>query len=236
MSPWGNLDLALVALATSAATLVGGLLALTLKRWTALLVGVSAGAVIGVAVLELAPEALASIGPGPSLIGIALGFLGYLTIDRGIGAIGGMASRHRVHLGPGSLTLHSFLDGLAIGLAFHASAAVGLSVAVAVIAHDLSDGANSVNLSLRAGSVVDVARVWLAADAAAPVLGILLTQLAVAPQNWFPPVLAVLAGGLLYVGVGNLALGHARRIDLLAVAGPALGFGFIYAVARISAA
>ncbi len=235
MSPSDNLDLLLVAFAASVSTLIGGLLALALKRWTALLVSVSAGAVVGVAVLELAPDALASIGLGPSLAGIAFGFFGYLAIDRRIGAVGGSASRHGPHLGPASLTFHSFLDGLAIGLAFHASAAVGFSVAIAVIAHDLSDGANTVNLSLRAGSKPGVARLWLAADAAAPVLGIVLIQLVAVPQSWLPPVLAVLAGGLLYVGFGNFASANRDRIDLWTAAGPALGFGFIYAIARLAA-
>ena len=39
---------------------------------------------------------------------------------------------------------HSLADGVAIGLAFQAGNHVGVAVAVAVIAHDFSDGLNTV--------------------------------------------------------------------------------------------
>ncbi len=222
-----------VGLATSLSTLLGGMLALVLKRWMRVILGVSIGAIIGVAVLELLPEAAASIGAALAFLGMTLGFAAYFAVDRVIRAVAGTASRHRAHLGPASLTVHSLLDGVAIGLAFHASPAIGLSVAVAVIAHDLSDGANTVNLSLSAGSSPGAARLWLMADAAAPVLGILLTWLAPVPQAWLRPALAVLAGGLLYIGFGNIAWDR-RRIGLWTILGPVLGFAFIYAIGRLS--
>jgi ZIP family zinc transporter len=52
-------------------------------------------------------------------------------------------------LGASSLSFHSFLDGVAIGLAFQVSTAVGAIVAVAVLVHDFSDGINTVNLILK---------------------------------------------------------------------------------------
>ena len=48
-----------IAAATCAATMLGGLLALSLKRHVALVLGFSAGAVLGVAFFDLLPEALA---------------------------------------------------------------------------------------------------------------------------------------------------------------------------------
>jgi ZIP family zinc transporter len=224
-----------VGLATCVSTIAGGALALALKRWTPLILGVSIGAIIGVAVLELVPEAAAAIGTAWTILGMAFGFAAYLAIDRAIQMAAGPASGHRAHLGPASLTAHSFLDGVAIGLAFHASPAIGLSVAIAVIAHDLSDGANTVNLSLTAGSTPGAARLWLAADAAAPVLGILLTWFAPVPQAWLRPVLAALAGGLLYIGLDNLAR-DGRRIGFWTILRPALGFVFIYVIGRLSRA
>ena len=224
-----------VGLATSISTLAGGILALALKRWMRVILGVSVGAIIGVAVLELAPEAAASIGPAQAVLGMVFGFAAYFAIDRVIQAATGSASGHRAHLGPASLTVHSFLDGVAIGLAFHASPAIGLSVAIAVIAHDISDGANTVNLSLSAGSSPGAARLWLTADAMAPVLGILLIWFAPVPQAWLRPVLAALAGGLLYIGLGNLAWDR-RRIGLGTILGPVVGFAFIYAIGRLSRA
>ena len=52
-------------------------------------------------------------------------------------------------LGAASLSLHSFLDGVAIGLAFQASTTVGFVVAAGVLAHDFSDGINTVTMILR---------------------------------------------------------------------------------------
>jgi len=228
-----NLVILWVGLATCISTFAGGVLALALKRRTPLILGVSIGAIIGVAVLELAPEAAASIGSARTVLGMAFGCAAYFAIDRAIQTAAGPASGHRAHLGPASLTVHSFFDGVAIGLAFHASPAIGLSVAIAVIAHDLSDGANTVNLSLSAGSSPGAARLWLTADAASPVLGILLMWFAPVPQAWLRPVLAVLAGGLLYIALGNLTWDR-RRIGLWTILGPVMGFGFMYAISRLS--
>ena len=103
---------------------------------------------IGVAFFDLLPEAV-ELGAnqfhrpylrGPGLHGL------YLAIDRAL-ALGGSGAR-RGHLGAGSLTAHSVMDGLAIGLSFQVSAATAAVVTLAVLAHDLSDGINTVNVSL----------------------------------------------------------------------------------------
>ena len=68
------------------------------------------------------------------------------------GAAAERAERDRAgHLGPASLTAHSLLDGLGIGLAFQVAPAIGVVVAVAVLAHDVADGVNTVTLSLSGG-------------------------------------------------------------------------------------
>ena len=75
-------------------------------------------------------------------------------------------------LGAASLSLHSYLGGFAIGLAFQVSAAVGAVVATAVLAHDFSDGINTVGVVLnRKGGGGRSALGWLIVDAVAPVIG-----------------------------------------------------------------
>jgi ZIP family zinc transporter len=64
----------------------------------------------------------------------------------------------------------AFLDGLAIGLAFRVSTAVG-AVAAAVLAHDFSDGINTVGVILRNRGDKRFAFRWLSIDAVAPVAG-----------------------------------------------------------------
>jgi ZIP family zinc transporter len=227
-----------LGLASGLATVTGGLLALRLKSQAAVIRGFSKGAVIGVALLELLPEALkASAGATSTALILFYGgaaFVASLALDRTISGVLGKASAHRGHLGAGSLTLHSLMDGVAIGLAFQAGPAVGVVVAAAVIAHDVSDGVNTVNLSLMGGSGRRTARLWLAADATAPIAGIAVSQAVTLPPAGLSPLLAVLAGVLGYVGVGKIALARGARSHPVAGMTPmALGFGFIFAISRL---
>src|SRR5690242_4933597 len=116
----------LMGLATGAATLAGGVLVLYFASAFDLILAFSAGAIIGVALFNLLPEGLNLAGEthSPSVItaAVAAGFLLYLTADRA-STILGRGRSGRQHLAPASLTLHSFVDGLAIGLAFHVSLA-----------------------------------------------------------------------------------------------------------------
>src|SRR3984885_8988720 len=116
----------LIAGAAFFTTLAGGLLALKLRDKLHLILGFSAGAVIGVAFFDLLPEAV-DFGekfhsPAVILSCAALGFLAYLVLDR-ILAFHGDASP-RIPFAAAVLCVHSLLDGVAIGVAFQASHAV----------------------------------------------------------------------------------------------------------------
>ena len=131
-----------VSIGTFIATLLGGLFALYQKDRLHLILGFSAGALIGVAFFDLIPEALdlgsAALGTQLVVTTIAVGFVAYMLLDRTIAPHGDKGSRteklwRRGALGAGSLSAHSFLDGFAIGLAFKVSAAVGAIVSAAVL-------------------------------------------------------------------------------------------------------
>src|SRR5437763_12025231 len=136
--------LAVVGLAAGAATLRGGFRALQLSSRIQLVLGFSAGAVSGVALLDLLPEAMQLGRAGAGSLGVmsvvAAGFLTYLVVDRTLLILARGDVQHRGHFGAGSLTVHSFLDGLAIGLGFQAGPSVGVALTVAVLAHDIADG------------------------------------------------------------------------------------------------
>jgi zinc transporter ZupT len=194
-----------IAVAAFVSTLAGGLLALGLRDKLHLILGFSAGAVIGVAFFDLLPEALDSARGSKSAAVIlawsALGFLGYLVLDRLL-LVEGDAPR----AGAGALVLcaHSLLDGIAIGFAFQGSRAVGLIVAAAVLTHDFSDGVNTMNIVLRNGGERARALRWLIVDAVAPAAGIAATRGWAMPAEHFGLALALFGGFFLYIGASDL--------------------------------
>ena len=199
-----------IAVAAFASTFLGGLFALKFKDKLHLILGFSAGAVLAVAFFDLLPEAMELGGVYPvsftcSLVG--LGFVLYMVLDRAIVLHADHDPMHdhgRGKLGAASLMLHSYLDGLAIGLAFHASNAVGMVVAIGVLTHDFSDGINTINLILKnRGSRGEAIR-WLAMDAAAPLVGVGTTYFLTIPDPTLGATLAVFCGFFTYIGASEL--------------------------------
>jgi len=206
-----------MAIALSAATffmtLLGGLLALYLKDRLHLILGFSAGAVLGVAFFDLIPEASELMEHSGStafaLAIVAIGFVGYMILDRTVAPHGHKGERtERLWqggaLGAASLSLHSFLDGLAIGLAFQVSAAVGLVVAAAVLAHDFSDGINTVGVVLNRHGGSRSAFAWLIVDAVAPVVGAVSTLFLKFRPEVLGGCLALFAGFFIYISASDL--------------------------------
>lgn len=252
--------LAAIACAAFLSTFAGGLFAFRLQDKLHLVLGFSAGAVIGVAFFDLLPEALefghAATGSTAIVAWAALGFIFYLILDRILLFHGSLqdpgpvhshaahnhaADEHKRHghtdlagqepsahehaahdrlaharhdataepasrgmFGAAVLCVHSFLDGIAIGLAFQASRTVGVVVAVAVLTHDFSDGINTMSIVLRNRRDRRRAFRWLLLDALAPALGVFSTLLFALPSSAFGIVLALFAGFFLYIGASDL--------------------------------
>jgi zinc transporter ZupT len=198
--------LVIIAAAAFLCTLCGGLLALRLRDKLHLILGFSAGAVIGVAFFDLLPEAVAFGAQYHSAAAIlsctAAGFLFYLVLDRILLFHGDAATRGR--FAAAVLCVHSLLDGIAVGVAFQASHAVGITVAIAVLTHDFSDGINAMNVVLKNRGSTRQGMRWLLLDAAAPVIGIAATFFIAIPANLFGVGLASLAGFFLYIGASDL--------------------------------
>lgn len=236
--------IALIALATFAATLVGGSFALRFRDQLHLILGFSAGAVAGVAFFDLLPEAILLGAPHFGAAQVALyaaaGFFGYLILDRLV-----LLHSHdedddegspRGALGALTLSTHSLLDGVAIGIAFQASAAVGIIVAIAVLTHDFSDGINTVNLIFRNGGTWRQAFRWLLIDAVAPVVGIAATLFFTVPENVLGLVLAVFVGTFLYLSASDLIPeSHHRHPRALTTVMTLVGAAVLYAAIQFAA-
>jgi len=198
--------LTIIAAAAFLSTLLGGLLALRLRDKLHLILGFSAGAVIGVAFFDLLPESIhfgeRFHSPATILTCSAVGFLFYLVIDR-IMLFQGRALP-RGGFTAAVLCVHSLLDGVSVGLAFQASHEVGIIVAIAVLTHDFSDGINTMNVVLKNRGDRSQAFRWLLADALAPVAGVVSTAFFTLPGSAFGIALALFAGFFLYIGASDL--------------------------------
>ena len=198
------------------ATMLGGAVALRLRDRLHLILGFSAGAVVAVAFFDLLPEAFDhAVGHHDSstvAAFVALGFLVYLLLDRllllGHEHADEQEHEHSHHargnVRAGSLSLHSLLDGIGIGLAFQVSPPVGALVGVAILAHDFSDGINTVNVVVRHGGDFRTALRWLLLDATAPFVGVMVTTLFTVPAESLALLLATFAGFFLYLGAADL--------------------------------
>lgn len=211
------MTLFLIAIGAFVATLFGGLFALHFKDKLHLILGFSAGAVVAVALFDLLPEAITLVGKNHSasfattLVG--LGFVVYMILDRLIlfhshSDEHDCANPHHSHgkgvLGAASLAVHSFIDGMAIGLAFQVSSAVGAVVAIAVLVHDFSDGINTVGLIMRTAGSRRQAFYWLFLDAIAPVAGVVSTMFFAVSGGTLGIILAIFCGFFLYIGASDL--------------------------------
>jgi len=203
----------IISLAAFVSTFLGGIFALKFKDKLHLILGFSAGAIIGVALFDLLPEAI-ELGGGVYEVSsitslVALGFIIYMLIDRLVilhlhHEDEPLHHKDRGRFGAGSLSFHSFLDGVAIGLAFQVSVAVGAVVAIAVLVHDFSDGINTVNMVVKNGASRKEALRWLLLDACAPVLGVLSTYFFTLSSTSLGVILALFCGFFLYIGASDL--------------------------------
>ena len=221
---------------TVISTLVGGFVALRMHRDLQTLVALTGGVVVAVALFDVLPEAMEAVGdPDRVAMLVGAGFLAFFLAERAL------VLHHRddpeqarAHgqvgaLGAAGLSVHSFVDGLGIGIAFNLSTATGLLVFVAVISHDFADGLNTVSFILRQSGDRRRAMRWLAIDAAAPLFGAIVGSAISVSENTLGHLLALYAGFFLFMGATDLlpeAHEHpsGRRVALT-VAGFAAVFG-----------
>lgn len=217
-----NTTLVLFALGAGVVTFLGGMFSLHFRDKAHLITSFSAGVVIGLAFFDLLPESIELAGEGNlTLITtvIALGFVFYLFLDRIFHnkseiekCDDGHGHKHEAHIEHGhrgtlrasSLIVHSFLDGVGIGFAFQVSTSLGILVAVAVLAHDFSDGINTISAILKSGASKARSIKFLIADSLAPIFGIIFTSFFIVSQNVLALILALFCGFFFYIGASDL--------------------------------
>lgn len=208
----------LLALSTTLATLLGGTLALKSVERRHVVLGLSAGLLLGMVAFDLLPEVF-EIGTGElagvPLVSIALvaGFLTLHFVEHLFGAHEPNDSEYAHHhehshaagtLGAVALAVHVFLDGVALALAFQIGTQFGVVVSIAIFAHAFSDGLNTVSLVFRNNENRKPIYILLGLDALARLSGAALGSQLNLSDSYVAIYLALFAGFLIYLATSHI--------------------------------
>ncbi len=231
---------------TFVSTFVGGFFALKYKDKIHLILGLTAGIILGVIAFDIFPEIITmtnnlSINPTVPMIALVTGFMVFHIAEKLLLVHHSHEDDYGPHTHPIigkfqalALAGHSFFDGVGIGLGFQISSATGIFIAIAVISHDFADGLNTVSLMLRHKNTSKKAIQFLFIDALAPVLGGLSTLFFVLPEKILLIYLGFFAGFLLYIGVSDiLPEAHSKHSSLKTVGMTVFGILFIFLITRM---
>lgn len=236
----------IIALLTVVATATGGLIALKSHQQLHLVLGFSAGLLLGLVSFDIMPEVFAldtsTVASVPTVaIAFVLGFLllhvleqlsgQHEPIDADLDSDHGHSHSATGVVGALALVVHVFLDGVAVALAFQISTAIGLAVALAVVAHAFGDGLNTVSLLIHHGHWRDRARYLLILDGTARTLGAALGSWLAISNRLLALYLAMFAGFLVYLATSHiLPEAHSRHSSRLTLVSTFAGVAFMFAV------
>ena len=221
-----NIAIVLAAL-TAISTFAGGALALKAKNRLHLVLGLSAGLLLGLVAFDLLPEVF-ELGTQEFLhapvVSIALiaGFLLLHFYERIFGShepAGSDYSHDHEHahnltgaFGAIAMGGHVFLDGLALGVAFKVSSDLGLAVFIALLVHAFSDGLNTVSFMIKSGLWGKKSIGLLGVDALARISGAALGSTLILSNNLIAIYLAAFSGIVIYLATSHiLPEAHSRH-------------------------
>jgi ZIP family zinc transporter len=224
-------------------TMTGGLIALRMAHSLPTVIALSGGVVVAVARFDVLPEAIDLGGDDSTAIGglMGAGFLTFFLFERTLvlhhrDEPADARAHHQVGtFGALGLSAHSFIDGLAVGLAFGASTSTGVLVLIAVLAHDFADGLNTVSFVLSQSQNRPQAIRWLVVDAVAPLFGATVGALLNVSDATLGHLLSFYAGFFLYMGATDLLPEAHEHASWGRVGLTLLGFASIFAISLIGA-
>ena len=235
----------LLSIATFFSTFLGGLFSIRNKDRLHLVMGFTAGVLLGVVSFDIFPEIISGIirtgmEPVYAMIALVTGFLLFHILEKSIVLHHSHEDEYADHKHPQvgvfsalALAGHSFMDGVGIGLGFQVSSTVGILVAIAVISHDFTDGMNTITLMLTNKNTVSRARWFLFLDALTPVLGALSTLFFTVSPQFLVLYLGFFAGFLLYIGASDiLPEAHSKHSSWKTIALTVFGVVLTFIVTR----
>jgi len=187
------------------------------KKWRVVLLNLSAGTFIGLVLFDLLPEAFES-NPETTPLWILTGILIFLITEKFL--LGYHRQHHHtskestgtikfskptgmlVLVGDG---IHNFLDGVAIAVAFAVSVPAGIAASVSVLLHEIPQEIGDVMVLMLSGFSKAKAFFWNFIFALTTVIGAVLTTMFLSSiESFLPPLIALIAGGFLYIAMTDL--------------------------------
>jgi ZIP family zinc transporter len=236
----------LLATTTVIATFFGGLLALRAKDRFHLVLGLSAGLLLGLVGFDLLPEIFEMnsqdlIGVKAVSVALIAGFLSLHFIEQFAGSHEpaesdyGHEHTHTFEIagtvGAIAMAGHIFLDGVALALAFKVSNELGFAVFIAMLVHAFSDGLNTVALLIKTGGWKKRGKFLLAVDAVARIGGAAVgSSLTISDSN-LAIYLALFSGIVIYLATAHiLPEAHSRHPSKITMISTLSGVAIMWVV------
>jgi ZIP family zinc transporter len=212
-----NLAIAFAAI-TVLATTFGGYVALKSNDRFHLVLGLSAGLLLGLVGFDLLPEVFemntsSFLGVPQVSVAILAGFLSLHIIEGVFGShepaesdYGHDHEHHNIAGTLGALAMggHVFLDGVGLGVAFKVSNSLGFAVFIAVMVHAFSDGLNTVSLIVKSGNWTKKSFRLLGVDAVARIGGASVGTYLVLSDSLLALYLALFSGFVIYLATSHI--------------------------------
>lgn len=218
----------LLAVVSSVVSSIGGLaggvflmvrerLAHSLSR---LLIGFSAGVLLGVTFIDLLPEALSGFDDARTAFTyVLIGVLVFFMIERIIASlhthehvaevdesdVDAVALRRSVPLVMFGDAVHNFIDGVTVAAAFVVSVPLGIATAASVLLHELPHEIADFTILLRSGMARRSVFLFnLYSALVAPIGTVIAYYFASGIESFRAPLVAIAAGNLLYISMSDL--------------------------------
>ena len=183
------------------------------------LVSYAVGALLGVALLALLPEALESLAPSQAFGTLLVGILVFFVLEKLVLLRHSHADEYSVHTAAPLVVLgdafHNFIDGATVCAAVLTSVPLGVNTAIAVAAHEIPQEVGDVAILLAAGYSRSRALMLNVVSGASGIAGALAAYALVGVVPGVRPfLLALSSASLLYIAMSDLIPDlHRGQID-----------------------
>ena len=184
------------------------------------LISYAVGALLGVALLALLPEAISLMAPARVFATLLLGILTFFVLEKLVLLRHCHTDDCQVHASTAPLIIigdafHNFIDGAIVCTAVLSSVPLGINTAIAVAEHEIPQEVGDVAVLLAAGYSRGRALLLNLVSGASGIVGALVAYTAVGVIPGIRPyVLAFSSASLLYIAMSDLIPDlHRRQID-----------------------